>query len=31
MEYKAAPDMETAKIPVKEMMMGRILQRSDRL
>jgi hypothetical protein len=31
MEYKAAPDIETAKIPVKEMMIGRILHLSDRL
>ena len=29
MEYKAAPDIETAKMPEKEMMIGRILQRSD--
>jgi hypothetical protein len=30
MVYSAAPDMDTAKIPEKEIMMGRIRQRSVR-
>ena len=31
MEYKAAPDIDTAKIPENEMMIGSILHCSDKV